>query len=111
MSITSTSGNKKRQLTSPEDLSELGENRLVSESNFDSSITWKMAESKQIANVSSERSSITSVPSITLKENDLKTIAEIPHSSFETNITQMIDNIISGVVDGPPFPPLKRTGC
>ena len=59
-----------------------------------------MAESEQIANVSSESSSITSVPSITLKENDLKTIAEILHSSFETNITQMINNIISGVVDG-----------
>ena len=64
MSTTSTpvssSGSKKRQLTSPEDLSELKKNKLVSESNFDSSITGKMAESEQIANVSSESSSNTS---------------------------------------------------
>ena len=56
-----------------------------------------MAESVQSSKDTSDSSSI---PSITLKEHDLKTIADILHSSFEPNIAQMVDNIISGVVDG-----------
>ena len=37
---------------------------------------------------------------ITLKENDLKTIADILRNTFEPQITAMISSIVKGVLDG-----------
>ena len=68
------SSTKKRPLTSPEDLGELKKNRRIPESDSDCSnrsVAVNMAESVQSSKDSPDSSSI---PSITQKEHDLKTI-------------------------------------
>lgn len=104
MSATSTpicaSNTKKRELTSPEDLNELKKNKLLSESGSDTSSDISnlsiMADTVEPA-ATSEQSPLSQ---ITLKENDLKTIADILRNTFEPQITAMIGSIVKGVLDG-----------
>ena len=104
MNATSTpicsSNTKKRELTSPEDLNELKKNKLLSESGSDTSSDISnlsiMADTVEPA-ATSEQSPLSQ---ITLKENDLKTIADILRNTFEPQITAMISSIVKGVLDG-----------
>ena len=104
MNATSTpicsSNTKKRELTSPEDLNELKKNKLLSESGSDTSSDISnlsvMADTVEPA-ATSEQSPLSQ---ITLKENDLKTIADILRNTFEPQITAMISFIVKGVLDG-----------
>lgn len=82
MSITSTPLkpiSKKRELSSPEELSELKKNKT--EETEDSA----MAEGTS---------------SITLPESDLKTIADFLKDAFETKLTEMANTIVTGVLEG-----------
>ena len=104
MNTTSTpicsSNTKKKELTSPEDLNELKKNKLLSESGSDTSYDISnlsvMADTVEPA-TTSEQSPLSQ---ITLKENDLKTIADILRNTFEPQVTAMISSIVKGVLDG-----------
>lgn len=117
MNVTSTpvssTTNKKRELTSPEDLSELKKNRLLSESSksdiSDISNLSIMADQDVQANVEANvEPAATNIPPtdtssqnvITLKDTDIQTIAGILRESFAPQMTEMINTIVSGVVQG-----------
>ena len=95
-----SSKTKKRELTSPEDLNELQKNKLLSESGSDTSSDISnlsiMANTVEPA-ATSEQSPLSQ---ITLKENDLKTIADILRNTFEPQVTAIISSIVKGVLDG-----------
>ena len=84
MSVTSTPlkpVSKKRELSSPEELSELKKNKIEE----------MMAESVGTS---------TGTSTITLQENDLKTIADFLKDAFETKLTEMTNTIVTGVLEG-----------
>lgn len=105
--ISTTS--KKRELASPEDLSELKKNRLLSESSksdiSDLSNLSIMADQDVQANV---EPAVTNIPPsgtssqnvITLKDTDIQTIAGILRETFAPQLAQMVNTIVSGVVEG-----------
>lgn len=113
MNVTSTpvssTTSKKRELTSPEDLSELKKNRLLSESSksdiSDISNLSIMADQDVQANV---EPAVTNIPPsgtssqnvITLKDTDIQTIAGILRETFAPQLTEMVNTIVSGVVEG-----------
>ena len=113
MNVTSTpvssTTSKKRELTSPEDLSELKKNRLLSESSksgiSDISNLSNMADQDVQANM--EPASIEIPPAgtssqnvITLRDSDIQTIAGILRETFAPQLTDMVNTIVSGVVQG-----------
>ena len=84
MSVTSTPlkpVSKKRELSSPKDLSELKKNKTEE----------MMADSVGTS---------TGTSTITLQENDLKTIADFLKEAFETKLTEMTNTIVTGVLEG-----------
>ena len=78
---------KKRELSSPEDSSELKKNKIAEE------MEEHMAESADGAGSMSGAS-------ITLQEGDLKTIAQFLKVAFEPKLTEMTNSIVNGVLEG-----------
>ena len=84
MSLTSTplkQVSKKRELSSPEELNELKKNKI---------------EESQVSTMTTAGSGT----SITLHEDDLKTIAEFLKGAFDPKLTEMVNSIVTGVLDG-----------
>ena len=104
----SSSVSKKRGLSSPEESSDLKNNKLESETESreeDTNISDLsiMAEHEVMESVTEGGAtggghSVSS--HITLAENDIKTIAEVLSATFETRLNTMIPKIVDGVLEG-----------
>lgn len=114
MSATQTplrSTSKKRELTSPEDQSDIKKNRVFPESESESetdisdlsvlgsSLPAMMADTVTI-DPSAVTDSASSQNAITLKEADLIIIGGILKNSFQPQISDMVNSIVNGVLDG-----------
>ena len=92
MSVTSTPLkpiSKKRELSSPEELSELKKNK-----------TEETEDSSMADTTKHDGAGTSSSTSITLQEDDLKKIAEFLKDAFETKLTEMASSIVTGVLEG-----------
>ena len=103
----SSSARKKRELSSPEESSDLKKNKLESETesreeDIDISDLSIMAEHEVMELVTEEGATGggQSVSThITLTENDIKTIAEVLSATFETRLNTMITKIVEWVLE------------
>ena len=118
MSNTSTpikSVSKKRELSSPEDLNELKKNKseeseerqesdqlsgsYLEQSESDISDLSEMA-TNMADGEKPDSEGTSSGTSITLKENDLKTIAQFLKDAFDPKLSEMVKSIVTGVLEG-----------
>ena len=117
MSTTSTplqSNSKKRVLSSPEDVGEVKKNKSDgSQENQDSaqlsgsyldqpehSDTSEISDLSVMASMTSEGGSTPATANVTLKESDLKTIANVLKEAFDPKLTEMVNSIVTGVIEG-----------
>ena len=103
MNVTSTpttaTSSKKRELQSPEDLSELKKNRVAS--NSESVSESDISDLSIMSNTAEREEPETASQSVIRLDNtNMETIAEILKTSFQPQLADMVSSIVNGVLEG-----------
>lgn len=103
MNVTSTpvtaTSSKKRELQSPEELSELKKNRVTS--NSESASEADISDLSIMSNTAEKEELETASQSVIRLDNtNMETIAELLKTSFQPQLTEMVGSIINGVLEG-----------
>lgn len=103
MNVTSTpitvTSSKKRELQSPEDLSELKKNRVAS--NSEPASESDISDLSIMSNTAEKEASETASQSVIRLDNaNMETIAELLKVSFQPQLAEMVGTIVNGVLEG-----------
>lgn len=99
---------KKRMLSSPEDVSEVKKNKpdiseedvQLSGSYLDQPEHSDISDISVMASMTAEGVSTSTSTHLSLKEEDLTTVANILKEAFDPKLTEMVNSIVTGVVEG-----------